>query len=592
MPRKALAGIAATVAAAALLPASADAGVVFYGELSLAYEGTTTNFPPAPARGAQSSYRQCGFGDYDGLSLLAGGGEVYDSDPMTTPFDPGQAYIVTLRPRSQIPPAKPDSWHEVIDNVSMNDSLSLTERTICGNVKGVRYVNRSKPSPGKQRSSAKASCPSGTHVLGGGGRPKGPFGKQKLVTSAPFDDDDANLNVWVHVGLIPTVNGPAIPNASSNIGCNGIEFSDGWVSKDVMAHEFTHLVTRETSNLTSQGEPGAVNEAFSDIMGAIVDPDDWLHAEDRTGGMGANRDLQDPTQFMCLGSPCPDRYSQYVVTASDSGGILDDLIVYRLGEQEYLVVANAANAPLVASALAERAAGFDVEVADESADYSLIAIQGPRAVEILAPLTDADLDGIRYYAGYEHTVAGVPVLLARTGYTGEDGFEIFVKPADKAPEIWAALMAEGARHGLVPAGLSARDTLRMEAGMPLYGQELNAGLTPFDAGLGRVVKLDKPGDFVGRAALEKASRTSRERRLIGLAGRGRRPLRKGQDVLRDGAVIGVTTSGAPSPTLGRPIAMAYVDGDLDTSTGTFTVDVRGRGEEVDVVELPFYKRQS
>ncbi|PWV58265.1 aminomethyltransferase [Nocardiopsis sp. L17-MgMaSL7] len=284
--------------------------------------------------------------------------------------------------------------------------------------------------------------------------------------------------------------------------------------------------------------------------------------------------------------------ARYTMITAEDGGVLDDLIVYRLGEQEYLVVANAANVPVVASALAERASGFDVEVADESADYSLIAIQGPRAVEILAPLTDADLDDIRYYAGYEHTVAGVPVLLARTGYTGEDGFEIFVRPADRAPEVWAALMAEGAPHGLVPAGLSSRDTLRMEAGMPLYGQELNAGLTPFDAGLGRVVKLDKPGDFVGRAALEEASRTARERRLIGLVSRGRRPLRKGQDVLRDGTVIGVTSSGAPSPTLGRPIAMAYVDGDLDTATGTFTVDVRGRGEEVDVVELPFYKRQS
>ncbi|MCY9782384.1 glycine cleavage system aminomethyltransferase GcvT [Nocardiopsis sp. EMB25] len=280
-----------------------------------------------------------------------------------------------------------------------------------------------------------------------------------------------------------------------------------------------------------------------------------------------------------------------MITAAD-GGVLDDLIVYRLGEEEYLVVANAANVSVVAEALTERAKAFDVEVTDQSAEYALIAVQGPRAVDILAPLTDAELDGIRYYAGYEHTVAGVPVLLARTGYTGEDGFEIFIRPADRAPHVWKTLMAAGAEYGLVPAGLSARDTLRMEAGMPLYGQELTADLTPFDAGLGRVVKFDKPGDFVGRAALEESARTARERRLIGLASRGRRPLRKGQDVLRDGAVVGTITSGAPSPTLGRPIAMAYVDGDLDTTTGAFTVDVRGRGEDVDVVELPFYKRQS
>ena len=283
--------------------------------------------------------------------------------------------------------------------------------------------------------------------------------------------------------------------------------------------------------------------------------------------------------------------ARYTMITNEDGGVLDDLIVYRLGEEEYLVVANAVNTPVVAPALAERASGFDVEVTDESADYALIAIQGPRSVDVLAPLTDADLDAIRYFAGYEHTVAGEPVLLARTGYTGEDGFEIFIRPAAKAPKVWEALMAQGAEHGLVPAGLSARDTLRLEAGMPLYGQELTAELTPFDAGLGRVVKFDK-GDFVGRARLEEASRDTRPRRLIGLLARGRRPLRRGQEVLRDGTTVGTITSGAPSPTLGRPIAMAYVDGDLDTTTGAFTVDVRGRNEDVDVVELPFYKRQS
>ena len=245
---------------------------------------------------------------------------------------------------------------------------------------------------------------------------------------------------------------------------------------------------------------------------------------------------------------------------------------------------------MVADHLVERAADFDARVIDESDEYSLIAIQGPRAAEILTPLTDTDLESLRPFAAYERTVADHPVLLARTGYTGEDGFEIFIKPADKAPAIWEALTAEGSRSGLLPAGLAARDTLRLEAGMLLYGQELTAELTPFDAGLGRLVKFDK-GDFVGRAALEEASRTARPRRLIGLVSRGRRPLRKGQSVLRDGEGVGTITSGAPSPTLGRPIAMAYVDGDLDTGTGAFTVDVRGRGEAVDVVELPFHQRQ-
>ncbi|WP_344101389.1 glycine cleavage system aminomethyltransferase GcvT [Nocardiopsis rhodophaea] len=278
-----------------------------------------------------------------------------------------------------------------------------------------------------------------------------------------------------------------------------------------------------------------------------------------------------------------------MITAAD-GGVLDDLIVYRLGEEEYLVVANAANHDTVVAALTERVAGFDARVEDQSAEYALIALQGPEAVRILGPLTDADLSGIKYYAGYAHTVAGYPVLLARTGYTGEDGFEIFLRPGSDAPAVWDALLAAGEPYGLTPAGLSARDTLRLEAGMPLYGNELSAELTPFDAGQGRVVKFEKDSDFVGRAALAKAAETERTRRLVGLIGRGRRPLRNGQEVLREGTPVGSITSGAPSPTLGKPIAMAYVDGDLDITSGEFTVDVRGRAEAVDVVELPFYKR--
>ncbi|WP_046472011.1 glycine cleavage system aminomethyltransferase GcvT [Allosalinactinospora lopnorensis] len=282
--------------------------------------------------------------------------------------------------------------------------------------------------------------------------------------------------------------------------------------------------------------------------------------------------------------------ARYTMITAEDGGVLDDLIVYRLAEDDYLVVANAANQGTVLAALTERAAGFDARVDDRSADYALIAVQGPEAVRILAPLTDADLSEIRYYAGYRHTVAGRPVLLARTGYTGEDGFEIFVEPGTEALHIWDALVKSGEPYGLTPAGLSARDTLRLEAGMPLYGNELSAETTPFDAGQGRVVKFEKDGDFVGRAALLRAAENDRPRKLVGLIGHGRRVLRKGHTVLCDGQVVGAVTSGAPSPTLGNPIAMAYVDGEPDITAGTFTVDVRGRTEEVDVVELPFYKR--
>ncbi|GAB3452157.1 glycine cleavage system aminomethyltransferase GcvT [Streptomonospora sediminis] len=291
-----------------------------------------------------------------------------------------------------------------------------------------------------------------------------------------------------------------------------------------------------------------------------------------------------------LSKVTPGRARYTMITAAD-GGVLDDLIVYRLADDDYLVVANAANSDTVMAALSERAAGFDVLVEDRSPDYALIAVQGPAAAAILAPLTDADLGSIRYFAGYHQHVAGHPVLLARTGYTGEDGFEIFLAPGDSAPEVWDALLKAGEPHGLVPAGLSARDTLRLEAGMPLYGNELDSATTPFDANLGRVVKLDKPGDFVGRAALQRVADSGPRHRLVGLAGRGRRPLRHGNPVLLDGRPVGAVTSGAPSPTLGKPIAMAYIDSGADPAAGETAVDVRGRHEAVDVVDLPFYRRE-
>lgn len=188
--------------------------------------------------------------------------------------------------------------------------------------------------------------------------------------------------------------------------------------------------------------------------------------------------------------------ARYTMICREDGGILDDLIVYRLAENEYMVVANASNAQVVLDALTERAAGFDALVRDDRDAYALIAVQGPESPGILKSLTDADLDGLKYYAGLPGTVAGVPALIARTGYTGEDGFELFVAPSD-AEKLWQALTDAGAPVGLVPCGLSCRDTLRLEAGMPLYGHELTTSLTPFDAGLGRVVKFEKEGTSWG-----------------------------------------------------------------------------------------------
>jgi aminomethyltransferase len=287
--------------------------------------------------------------------------------------------------------------------------------------------------------------------------------------------------------------------------------------------------------------------------------------------------------------------ARYTMVCAPDGGILDDLIVYRLGEERFLVVANASNAQTVLDTLALRAAEFDATVTDDREAYALLAVQGPEAPGIVGSLTDADLPGLRYYAGLPGTVAGVPALIARTGYTGEDGFELFVAPED-AERLWQALLAAGAAAGLVPCGLSCRDTLRLEAGMPLYGHELTANVTPFDAGLGRVVKFDKPGDFVGREALEAAAARAAEqppRTLVGLVAEGRRVPRTGYAVTGpDGAVLGEVTSGAPSPTLGVPIAMAYVD-EAAAAPGTpdVAVDIRGSREPYRVVALPFYRRE-
>ncbi|MFE9678875.1 glycine cleavage system aminomethyltransferase GcvT [Streptomyces sp. NPDC006259] len=286
--------------------------------------------------------------------------------------------------------------------------------------------------------------------------------------------------------------------------------------------------------------------------------------------------------------------ARYTMICDADGGILDDLIVYRLADTEFMVVANASNAQVVLDALTARAGGFDARVRDDRDAYALLAVQGPEAAGVLKSLTDADLDGLRYYAGLPGTVAGVPALVARTGYTGEDGFELFVKP-EHAVELWQALTKAGEGVGLIPCGLSCRDTLRLEAGMPLYGHELSTALTPFDAGLGRVVKFDKDGDFVGREALAAAAEraaTNPPRVLVGLVAEGRRVPRAGYAVVAGGEVIGEVTSGAPSPTLGKPIAMAYVDAaHAAPGTAGVGVDIRGSHEAYEVVALPFYKRE-
>lgn len=312
--------------------------------------------------------------------------------------------------------------------------------------------------------------------------------------------------------------------------------------------------------------------------------------------------------------------AKYSLICNEDGGIIDDLITYRRpaahaaadraaedsaagdSTDKFLVVPNAGNAKVVAAELAARAANFDVTVQDASAETSLIAVQGPKAQEILLrlvpPAQHALVTELKYYAAVEVPFmfggTSQDLLLARTGYTGEDGFEIFVAN-DGAVALWQALVAIAEDGELTPAGLASRDSLRLEAGMPLYGNELSLEGDPFAAGLGPVVALSKEGDFVGKAALaakkEAGAGATTGRKLVGLKGLGRRAGRGHYPVLKDGNVVGEVTSGQPSPTLGYPVALAYVDVEFTEPGTALDIDLRGKAEPFEVVALPFYKRQ-
>lgn len=283
--------------------------------------------------------------------------------------------------------------------------------------------------------------------------------------------------------------------------------------------------------------------------------------------------------------------AKYSLVLAESGGIIDDVIVYRLQEDDYLIISNAGNRAAVREALVARAESFDVVVRDVSDDYALIAVQGPHAETIVASTTSiADVSVSwseqKYYAWASATYAGKPLLLARTGYTGEDGFELLVA-AEDAVALWDDLVAAGASHGLVPAGLAARDTLRLEAGMPLYGHELSRDTKPVQAGLGRVVVASKDR-FVGQGAVDADADSPV---LVGLSAEGKRAGRAGYAVVTDdGRTLGEITSGALSPTLGHPIAMAYLPPAFAAEGATVFIDVRGTKIPATVTALPFYRR--
>ncbi len=320
--------------------------------------------------------------------------------------------------------------------------------------------------------------------------------------------------------------------------------------------------------------------------------------------------------------------AKYTHLCTPGGGVIDDIIVYRRDCDHFLIVANAANVVTVTAELVERLSRFDATVENVTSDVSLLAVQGPKAEGIVAAMCASGADDVRSLKNYTWCTVllkgDVHAMVARTGYTGEDGFELFVVP-DDAVEVWRLALELGAPEGLIPCGLSARDTLRLEAGMPLYGHELTLATTPYDAGLSWVVQtgaarvLQRPGvdgavsmsaepvargDFVGREALaaakeradafaaDPASAPEEARILVGLVGSPGRAARAGFEVFLGERSVGIVSSGAPSPTLGVPVAMAMVHPSAVEVGTVLDVDVRGRRESMTVTALPLYSRAS
>ena len=275
---------------------------------------------------------------------------------------------------------------------------------------------------------------------------------------------------------------------------------------------------------------------------------------------------------------------------NDRGGILDDLTVYRLGDTHYRLVTNATTKDKDLKWLQEhkQSKGFNVSIEDLSDGTAKLDLQGPRAEEILQEIVPVALAPLRFYHSLDTTVAAIPALVSRSGYTGEDGFEIYVT-ADRVGELWDRLLYVGVEYGLKPAGLGARDTLRLEAGMMLYGQDMDETTTPFEVVYGWATSLDK--DFIGRDALVKSRTEGEKRKLVGFSMWERGIARHGYDVLKDGRKIGVVTSGTYAPSLEKAVGLAFVPPEYSEPGTTIAVRIRNNETAAQVVALPFYKRK-
>ena len=281
--------------------------------------------------------------------------------------------------------------------------------------------------------------------------------------------------------------------------------------------------------------------------------------------------------------------AQYSAMCLESGGIIDDLLIYRFADR-FMLVVNAANRAKDLEWIRQHADTFDVELEDASEVTALIALQGPAAREILQPLTKPDVNSIEYYRFSEGEVANVPAVISGTGYTGEDGFELYTA-AEDASKVWDALLSAGSSDGLIPAGLGARDSLRLEMGYSLYGNDLDENHTTLESGLGWITKLDKD-DFVGRNALIEQKENGVTRRLVGMKLEGRAFPRPGYPIVSNGEAVGQITSGTMSPSLGVGIALGYVPSEMAKIDTVLQIDIRGRLADGRVQRPPFYTDSS
>ena len=285
-----------------------------------------------------------------------------------------------------------------------------------------------------------------------------------------------------------------------------------------------------------------------------------------------------------------DGQAHYSCLTNEKGGVVDDLLVYRFGPEKLLLVVNAGTTDKDWEWIKSHKGAHDVDLSNASSDYCQIAIQGPKATEILQGLTETDLGSIKYYWFTEGKVDGVDAIISRTGYTGEDGFEVYAA-ADKAEQLWNKMLDAGADAGILPCGLAARNTLRLEAGMSLYGHELGDDISPLEAGLGWITKLNKEGGFIGRDALARQKEEGLERKIAGFEMTEPGIARDGFDVFLGEEMVGTVTSGSPAPYLKKNIGMAFLPPEFAKPGEEIKIDIRGKKVSAVTVSTPFYKRE-